>query len=67
MGRREDERIRYADWAAEQAASAMLDSAWDYAIIWSDRAVDGTAGSTERNGPTSGWSTSSPLGSGTAH
>ncbi|MGW5362403.1 hypothetical protein [Actinopolymorpha pittospori] len=42
MGRREDERIRYADWAAEQAASAMLDSAWDYAIIWSDRAVDGT-------------------------
>ncbi|GAA5000037.1 tetratricopeptide repeat protein [Actinopolymorpha pittospori] len=42
MGRREDERIRDADWAAEQAARAMLDSAWDYAIIWSDRAVDGT-------------------------
>lgn len=42
MGRREDERIREADWAAEQAAHAMLDSAWDYAIIWSDRTVDGT-------------------------
>lgn len=39
MGKRADALIRDADWAAEQAARALRDRAFDHAIRWSDRAV----------------------------